>query len=158
FQGVLLKFHAITYMLPNRPVEAQEKLEGVIEQARQAIAEGRDAVQGLRSSTLLTNDLANAIGACGERLASDHNRDDAPQFSVQVEGTSMDLIPLVRDEVYRIAVEALRNAFRHAHAKRIEADLHYDKRQMRMRIRDDGNGISQNVLDTGGRDGHHGLP
>jgi len=57
FQGVLLKFHAVTYLLHDRP-EAQKTLETVIEQARQAITEGRDAVQGLRSSTLVTGDLA----------------------------------------------------------------------------------------------------
>jgi hypothetical protein len=57
FQGVLLKFYAVTYKLPDHN-EARSDLEGAIEQARQAIAEGRDAVQGLRSSTLLANDLA----------------------------------------------------------------------------------------------------
>src|ERR1700690_2306090 len=74
FQGVLLKFHAVTYMLPAQS-PAQTKLEDVIEQARQAITEGRDAVQGLRSSTLMTNDLALAIGTIGERLAADHAGD-----------------------------------------------------------------------------------
>jgi signal transduction histidine kinase len=49
FQGVLLKFHAVTYMLADRP-EARQSLDGVIEQARQAITEGRDAVEGLRSA------------------------------------------------------------------------------------------------------------
>src|SRR5262249_13876953 len=56
FQGVLLKFHAVTYLIPDRPDEAQKTLETVVEQARQAITEGRDAVQGLRSSTVLSND------------------------------------------------------------------------------------------------------
>jgi hypothetical protein len=45
FQGVLLKFHALSYMLGDNPA-AQKKLEGVIEQARQAVIDGRDAVQG----------------------------------------------------------------------------------------------------------------
>ncbi|MGD1093647.1 MAG: triple tyrosine motif-containing protein [Bryobacteraceae bacterium] len=55
FQGVLLKFHAATFMLPDRPMDAKGTIETAIQQARQAIAEGRDAVQGLRSSTLVTN-------------------------------------------------------------------------------------------------------
>src|SRR5215472_15095805 len=46
FQGVLLKFHSAMYMLPQRPADARKTLEGVIEQARQAIAEGREAIQG----------------------------------------------------------------------------------------------------------------
>src|SRR5258708_7714599 len=56
FHGVLMKFSAVTYMLQDRP-EAQKTLEAVIEQARQAVTEGRDTVEGLRSSTFLTNDL-----------------------------------------------------------------------------------------------------
>lgn len=115
-------------------------------------------MQGLRSSTLVTNDLALAIGTIGERLAADHAGENRPGFRIEVEGTSMDLAPLVRDEVYRIAVEALRNAFLHAQAKRIEVEIHYDKRQLRMRVRDNGKGIDQNVLNEGGVSGHHGLP
>ena len=152
FQGVLLKFHAVTYRLGDRP-EARKELEGAIDQARAAIAEGRDAVQGLRSSTVVMNDLARAITTFGEGLASDQN-----EFRVHVEGASRDLAPLVRDEVYRIAGEALRNAFRHADAKRIEVEIHYEARQLRLRVRDDGKGIDPQVLSAGGRSGHHGLP
>lgn len=158
FQGVLLKFHAVTLALPDRPAEARRTLESAIEQARAAVAEGRDAVQGLRSSVLVTNDLARAITTFGEGLNSDQNEQRAPDFHVHVEGTSRDLSPLVRDEVYRIAGEALRNAFRHACAQRIEVDIHYDARQLRMRVRDDGKGINPLVLGAAGRGGHHGLP
>jgi signal transduction histidine kinase/ligand-binding sensor domain-containing protein len=158
FQGVLLKFHAVAFALPDRPAEAQKTLESAIEQARQAVAEGRDAVQGLRSSTVVMNDLARAITTLGEGLASDQNGQRAADFRVHVEGTSRDLAPLVRDEVYRIAGEALRNSFRHAGARRIEVEIHYETRHLRMRIRDDGKGIDAQVLSAGGRDGHHGLP
>ena len=157
FQGALLKFHAVTYRLPDRP-EALKELEGAIEQARQAIAEGRDAVQGLRSSVVVKNDLARAITTFGEGLASDQDGRHAPDFRVHVEGASRDLAPLVRDELYRIAGEALRNAFRHAGARRIEVEIHYDTRRLRMRVRDDGKGIDPQVLSAGGRSGHHGLP
>jgi signal transduction histidine kinase len=75
-----------------------------------------------------------------------------------VEGGTRDLPPLLRDEVYRIAGEALRNAFRHSGARRIEVEIHYDKRELRVRIRDDGKGIDPQVLSAGGRGGHHGLP
>jgi signal transduction histidine kinase/ligand-binding sensor domain-containing protein len=157
FQGVLLKFHAVTYMLPDRP-EARKSLEGVIEQARQAITEGRDAVEGLRSSVTVTNDLAQAIRTIGEGLAADQDGQNCPEFRVQVEGESRDLAPLLRDEIFRIASEALRNAFLHAHARRIEVEIRYGQRQLRIRVRDDGRGIEQKVLDRSGRAGHYGLP
>jgi signal transduction histidine kinase len=158
FYGVLMKLSALTYQLPDRPEEARQMLEKVIDQARQAVIEGRDAVQGLRSSTVVTNDLARAIRTLGEELAAGQAGQNCPGFRVHVEGGNRDLTPLVRDEVLRIASEALRNGFRHAQAKRIEVDIHYDKRRLRLRVRDDGKGIDPQVLSEGGRAGHHGLP
>jgi len=57
------------------------------------------------------------------------------------------LVPTIRDEVYRIAREVLRNAFRHAHARRIEAEILYDEQQFRLRVRDDGKGMDPQVLE-----------
>jgi signal transduction histidine kinase len=156
FQGVLLKFHAITYMMPDRS-QAQERLNAAIEEAREAIAEGRDAVQGLRASAIATEDIARAITTFGEGLVPGGDG-HAPRFHVHVEGAPRDLAPVVRDEIYRIAGEGLRNAFRHSGARRIEVDIHYDKRQLCLRVRDNGKGIDPRVLDAGGSAGHHGLP
>jgi ligand-binding sensor domain-containing protein/signal transduction histidine kinase len=158
FQGVLLKFSAISYLIPNRPAEAQKTLESVVEQARGAITEGRDAVQGLRSSIIVSNNLAGAITIFGEGLADDPSCQGSPDFQVHVEGTTRDLAPLVRDEVHRIVGEVLRNAFRHSEAKRIEVEIHYERRWLRVRIRDNGKGIDPKILAEGGRAGHHGLP
>jgi signal transduction histidine kinase/ligand-binding sensor domain-containing protein len=157
FQGTLLHFQAVTYMLLDRP-EVQKKLEGCLEKARAAIAEGRDAVQGMRSSTVVANDLARAIATFGEGHAADEAEQNCPEFRVAVEGKSRDLPPLVRDEVYRFACETIRNAFRHAQAKRIDVELRYEVRQFRMRVADNGKGIDPAVLSAGGRAGHHGLP
>jgi signal transduction histidine kinase len=63
----------------------------------------------------------------------------------------------LRDEVYRIVGEALRNAFKHAQAKQIEVEILYDDRQVRVRVRDDGKGIDPNLLNEDGRAGHYGL-
>src|SRR5262249_47922459 len=157
FQGVLLKFHAATYLLPDRPDDARKTLESVIEQARSAITEGRDAVQGLRASVLVTTDLADAITTFADALGAEHAGAGAAALSVPVEGKARDLAPIVQDDVYRIVCEALRNAFRHAGAANVEVELHYDERQLRVRIRDDGRGIDEDVLQKGGRSGHHGL-
>jgi signal transduction histidine kinase len=75
-----------------------------------------------------------------------------------VEGERRDLEPLLQDEVYRIARELLRNAFRHAQAGHIEAEIRYESRQLLVHIRDDGKGIEPEVLKAGGRAGHFGLP
>jgi signal transduction histidine kinase len=158
FQGVLLKFHAVTDMVLDRPAEAQKMLEKLLDQAQNAVSEGRDAVQGMRSSTLVMNDLARAISILGEDLADEQSDRNCPEFRLNVEGTPRDLAPIVRDDVYRIANEALRNAFKHSQARRIEVRIRYDPRELQLRIRDNGKGIDPKVLEEGGRVGHYGLP
>ena len=74
----------------------------------------------------------------------------AAEFHVEVEGTPRDLHPILRDEIYRIAGEAMRNAFKHAQARRIEVEIRYDERQFRLRVRDDGKGIDAKLLNETG--------
>jgi len=156
--GLLLRFQTAYALLPERPDEAKQNLENAIDQAAQAITEGRDAVQNLRSSTIETNDLAVAIKAVAEELAADESSHTSAAFEVQIEGTPRNMHPILRDEVYRIAAEALRNAFRHAHARQIEVEIRYDETQFELRIRDDGKGIDPKVLSGDGHAGHYGLP
>jgi signal transduction histidine kinase len=154
--GLLMSFQRAANLLPDRPVEAKERLESAIDQAAQAITEGREAVQGLRSSTVVTDDLAVAIQTLGEELAGQQISQGAPLFDVAVEGTPRYLNPILRDDVYRIAGEAMRNAFHHAQARRIEVEIQYDKSHLRLRVRDDGKGVESEVF-TQGRSGHWGL-
>jgi signal transduction histidine kinase len=157
FHGLLLRFQTASELFPKRPAEAKQTLDSAIEQGAQAITEGRDAVQGLRSSTMVTNDLALAINALGEELAGGETNPNAAEFHEGVEGTPRDLHPILRDEVYRIAGEGLRNAFRHAEARRIEVEIRYDERQFRLRVRDDGKGIDSKLLNDDERPGHYGM-
>src|SRR4030095_3910889 len=156
FHGLLLQFQTASYLLTERPAEAKEKLDGAIEHAAKAITEGRDAVQGVRTSPIEKNTLAPAISALGAELPADGSG-LRPAFHVTVEGETRELHPILRDEIYKIAAEALRNAFRHAHAGRVEVEIRYDAEQFRLRVRDDGKGIDSKVLPTQGREGHYGL-
>jgi signal transduction histidine kinase len=157
FQALLLRFDVATNLLPERPEEARKRLKSAIDQAEEAMTEGRDAVQGLRSSTVLTNDLASAISVLGEELATGESNPNHAVFHVAVEGTSQDLHPISRDEIFRIAGEAMRNAFKHAQAQRIEVEIQYLKRHFRLRVRDDGKGMDGKFVREGGRAGHYGL-
>jgi signal transduction histidine kinase len=157
FHGLLFQFQAATYSLPERPEEARKMLERSLDQAEAAINEGRDAVQGLRSSTLESVDIAEAARTMGQALVTVGDDQASTAFSVDVEGTPRNLQPILRDEVYRIVGEALRNAFRHAQARQIEVEIQYDDRQFRLRVRDDGKGIDPKLLGGDGRAGHYGL-
>jgi signal transduction histidine kinase len=157
FHGLLLRFQTVFQLLPERPMEAKEKLGSAIEQTADAITEGRDAVQGLRDSTVQGNDLAPAISTLGEELAAD-STNHRPAFRVAVEGEARNLHPILRDEIYKIAAEGLRNAFRHSRARQIEVEIRYDTEQFRLRVRDDGKGVDPATLSSQGSEGHYGLP
>jgi signal transduction histidine kinase len=81
---------------------------------------------------------------------------DSAVFHMALEGTPRDLHPIIQDEIYRIAREALRNAFSHAEAHRVEAELTYGEHTLRLRIRDDGKGMATEILEQG-RSGHYGI-
>jgi signal transduction histidine kinase len=153
FQGLMLYFQAVNNQLP--PGQAKDALEKALDRADQAIVEGRNAIQNLRSTTTVNNDLAQAMTELGEEFAGAGKT--SPRIRVSVEGAPRELHPILRDDIYRIAREALRNAHRHAQARKIEAEITYGERLLRLRIRDDGKGIDPKLLDAG-RDGHWGLP
>ena len=157
FHGILLFLQSGIHLMPEHPAEGMKTLKKAAEQAERAIIEGREAVQGLRASTVERNDLALAIKTLGGELAAADSNSQRAEFNVQVEGIPRELHPILRDEVYRIAGEAMRNAFRHADAKQIEVEIRYDERQLRLRVRDDGKGIDPKLLSHDGREGHFGL-
>jgi signal transduction histidine kinase/ligand-binding sensor domain-containing protein len=151
FQGLMLHFQTGIDRLA--PGKAKDELEKALEKGDRAIVEGREAIHDLRSSPVVENDLAQAVRALGDELAVQ----DSAMFRLVVEGPGRNLHPILRDEIYRIAREALRNAFLHAHARQIEAEITYADSGLRLRVRDDGDGIPATILEAG-RSGHYGLP
>ncbi len=159
FQGLVPVFQTARNLLPGQSDRAAEVLDEGLHDAADAIIEGRNAIQNLRAIPSLDPDLGSLLKAAGQELAqSTEAEESAPAFRVVVEGPRLPLVPLLRDEIYRIGREMLRNAFRHAHAGRIEAEIRYDRDMFRLRIRDDGKGIDSSVLKEGARTGHFGLP
>jgi signal transduction histidine kinase len=154
FNGLLLRFQAVSGLLPTRPEEAKKRIDHAIDLAANAITEGRDAVHELRSGGLSTLDLATALKNFGKELLSGSPPESVPELRVQVEGVPRPLDPVVRDELYRAGAEGLRNAIRHADAHRIEVEIHYDDHSLRLRIRDDGKGIDPALLNQDHRPGH----
>jgi signal transduction histidine kinase/ligand-binding sensor domain-containing protein len=157
FQGLLLRFQSASNLLPGRPEDAMQRLDTAIEHAAKAITEGRDAVRDLRSTTLATHDLASDISMLASELGVEQNETCAPEFSMQMEGRPRNLHPIARDEVYRIATEALRNAFKHSGSQRIELEIRYGERDLRLRIRDDGKGIDPAISTQDPTQGHWGM-
>jgi ligand-binding sensor domain-containing protein/signal transduction histidine kinase len=158
FQGLMLHFQGARNLLPTDPVRAGQRLDSALAGAEQAIVEGRNAIHDIRSTALVNEDLAQAMTALGRELSASDTGAPAAALNVVEEGAARHLDPVVRDEIYRIVREALRNAFTHANARNIEAEIAYGEKLLRVRIRDDGAGIDPQVLASGDRAGHWGLP
>ncbi|WP_169747042.1 extracellular solute-binding protein [Edaphobacter aggregans] len=156
--GLMFEFQAARNMFPKRPEEALQALDGALMGTEWAITESQDAIENLRGTETPERDLAQLVKMVGENLvASRHSDHDSPAFGLTVEGQQRELTPVIRDEIYCIAREVLRNAFRHAQARRIETEILYDEDQFRLRVRDDGKGMDPQVLEKGSRPGHWGL-
>jgi signal transduction histidine kinase/ligand-binding sensor domain-containing protein len=128
--------------------EAMEKLSAWLGRATE---EGRAVLNSLRSSTTEVNDLADAF-----RRALEECRIHSPmETSLQVSGQIQEMHPIVRDEVYRIGYEAIRNACVHSQATELRLELSYAQ-DLDLRISDNGLGIDPDVMHRG-KPGHFGL-
>jgi signal transduction histidine kinase/streptogramin lyase len=158
FQGLMFRLQAVRLMLPERPGEATKFLDSAMQVGDQAIGEGRDAVQNLRSSSFDDRDLATSLSALGAELAAGIDPPSKPEYRVVVEGRPRELTAVVRDEAYRIAREAVSNAYQHAKARHIEIEVTIGDADLTIRVRDDGIGVDPQILAPGKRPGHWGLP
>ena len=153
----MLRLQTVSNVLPAKPDEAKRRVDRAIDEASEAIAEGRDTLNELRSTGSAAIDIDQAISNFARELLNGSTSEVIPEVHVQVEGTSIPMNPIVRDEVYRIVTEAVRNAVKHTEATRIEVEIRYDLHRFRSRIGDNGRGIDPSVLNLGDKPGHWGL-
>jgi signal transduction histidine kinase/ligand-binding sensor domain-containing protein len=148
--GLMLRLQ--TALDQSDPEQSHQMIEKALDSADEVMSEGRQRVQALRGEATLVTELSEALRSYGNELAEDR----PISFSVALVGYPKPMDAFVRDEAYRIGREALGNAFQHSGATRIEAEFTYDRALLRVRVRDDGVGIGQQIL-NGGKSGHYGL-
>lgn len=151
FLSVSMQLHVANDQLagdsPAKPIVSR-----VLDMMGRVIEEGRNTVQGLRSSNWRSQDLEQAFS----RIQQELGMSKEASFRVIVEGEARPLRPVIGDEVYLIGREALANAFHHSGATEIEVGLEYAANQLKLLVRDNGCGIASDVL-TSARPGHWGL-
>jgi signal transduction histidine kinase/ligand-binding sensor domain-containing protein len=133
------------------PVRMRRAMEQLSDWLAQAMQEGRAALNSLRTSTTQTNDLAEAF----RRATENGNVPGSMEAALSVIGDATEMHPIVRDEIYRIGYEAIRNAYLHSRATRLEVELRYEQ-DLTVRVRDNGVGIDPAIASKG-KDGHFGL-
>ncbi|WP_170976662.1 sensor histidine kinase [Massilia sp. HP4] len=151
-QGLVLRFQAAADMLP-ADAPARAHMEQALLRADGVLVEGRDRVRELRGGPHDTRELHEALAAAGEELASQWDCG----FAFATSGSARRLQPVILDEVYRIGLEALRNAFAHARAAQVRVDLAYRRAAFVLTVSDDGCGIDPAWLNECGRPDHWGL-
>lgn len=123
-----------------------EKLSGWIDRA---MREGRAALNTLHASAFDNRELS-------VRLQSGLDEHDGVlERIVNISGTPVSMDPMVIDEICRVGYEAIRNAFMHSRATRIEVQLTYSE-DFTLIVRDNGRGMDSTMASKG-KDCHFGL-
>ena len=138
------------WLPPDSP--AKPMLSRVRNLMRKGIDEGRAALEGLRSADAPATGLEQALSDFREELAPS----DRARLRILKMGRPKPVDPAVLDQIYLITREALLNALRHSQAKKIEVEIAYSPRKLRVTVRDNGTGIEPQLLHSG-RKAHWGL-
>ena len=151
-QGLIWRFQAAADRIP-ADAPARQLMEQSLDRADELLGESRDKVKDLRPATSEGADLAQALAAEGEQFAQASRREVPRERSGHAPRPASDR---ARGRIHH-RPRGDGNAFRHADARDIEAEVTYGDMALHVRIRDDGRGISAAVLDAGGKPGHFGL-
>lgn len=133
--------------LATEPDRAREQLAELADLAREARAEVRALVQGMRPADLASDGLAGAL----ERHLALLRRVHGVGLELVDEGWDADVDEQCAHQVFRIVQEAVSNALRHAAASRVAVRL----RDRVVEVVDDGKGFDPEAAAVRGR--HLGL-
>jgi signal transduction histidine kinase len=152
FHGLMLRFQGATGLVPEGS-KARTVLEDALDRADLLLVASRDRIRDLRHETGPVTPLAEALAEAGREL-----QPDSPiAFTVVVTGAQRELNSMIRDEVFLIGREAIVNSFSHSRGSKVEVEVDFDHSALRLRVRDDGQGIGEETLRAGGSVGHWGL-
>lgn len=135
-------FHRSNHKQLNRELDL--RLEERRNERRHIASEVQDSGMGFTSLEQALSSVGDEFTAGGARLR------------ILVMGQPKALNPAIQEQIYLIVREALLNALRHSEATSIEAEVEYQRRQLRVVVRDNGRGIDPQVLRSE-RDSHWGL-
>jgi len=147
--GLILQLEATdAHLSKERPERAQEIIAQAMEQARETLADARQAIGNLRSSVDYVPGLEQALGAEVKRF---ENATGLP-CELEVHLNSEPSSPIVETGM-RIVSEALTNVARHAQASHAWVRVEETNSQLCLKIRDDGQGFDPEAVEAG----HYGL-
>jgi signal transduction histidine kinase len=135
--GIALQLRAALRLLQRDPEEATELITAIATLAELTSQETRRAVSAMRAGTPDNGEVATAIVEASRGAA----RSDGVEIVAASGEQPFDMPAIVRDTVFRVGLEAVQNALKHAGAGRIEVRVACDAHRMRLVVRDDGRGF-----------------
>jgi signal transduction histidine kinase len=153
FAGVTLQLKRAELALPDEPDVAAETIMEVQQLARASLREARERVWDMRDPQLPAHDLPTLL----EVVARDRTLGSGIDVSLKTNGQRRRLPLVVEDAAFRIGREAVVNAVRHSSARRIEIEVDFGEKSLRLEVRDDGVGFAPQDAEAARRNGHFGL-
>jgi signal transduction histidine kinase len=138
---MVLQVGAVRHKLPAALAEDKDALQGVEKTGRSALAEMRRLLGAMRRDgegvELAPHPGIDRLDA----LLDDVGRAGLP-VELHVDGNPFPLPRAVDLSAYRIVQEGLTNALKHARASQAEVTFHYESDELRIEVRDNGEGAS----------------
>jgi len=138
FTGVIVQLEAVEEAISQGlATKAGEYLTRAGELARESLHEARRSVRALRPQTLEEKDICEAL----ESLLRKMTAGTSVQADFIVRGQPVDLPLDWEENLLRIGQEVVTNVLRHAQASKFNAELAFDKEEVRLNLQDNGKGF-----------------
>jgi len=144
FVGISVQLELAAQMLSTSPQAVREQLNQTRKLVRDSLAEARSSIWNLRSNEPGSADFASRFSnAIRARTAG-----RPIETHIQFTGTYRALPQNVESELLKIAMEAVANVLQHAGATHLDIQVQYEIKRLRMKIEDNGVGLSSDLADT----------
>ncbi|MBD2035377.1 PAS domain S-box protein [Leptolyngbya sp. FACHB-321] len=143
FTGILAQVGAANQVLTDDVEATGAHLDLIKELARTGLVEARRSVVALRPQLLEEGNLQSALHCL---IAQTRAAAMDTTLHYEIEGAVYALPTEVENNLLRMGQEALTNAIRHAHADEIRVELIYERDQVCLRVRDNGQGFGVGSL------------
>jgi two-component system NarL family sensor kinase len=145
--GIVLQLEAAEVFLDRDQVRARQVVVGARDQARSALAEARRSVWDLRPAPLEQTGLAAAVSHEARQWQA--RTGISARVRTHALPSPLSLDPQTEVALFRIVQEALANAARHSHAARVDIRLELRAGELRLAVRDDGDGFDAGTVPPG---------
>jgi PAS domain S-box-containing protein len=138
FTGVIVQLEAAEDAISSGSrKDADSHLRRASELARRSLSEARRSVHALRPQALQEHNFWDVL----KGVIKNTTAGTALHTKFQTQGRVPELPPPWQENLLRIGQEALTNALKYAHARNFETRLSYEAKELRLELRDDGDGF-----------------